>query len=126
MRAFEWDMTLAWIHHQLRLRARLRDRVEQLFSLADRRTAIFFTLDDQRRGDASMRVRDGGAVDVLARRVIVLAFAMSVVYNVVGLSLALAGALTPLVAAILMPVSSMTVVAISSGAMRWFARKLPA
>ena len=36
------------------------------------------------------------------------------------------GALTPLVAAILMPVSSMTVVGISSGAMRWFARNLPA
>ena len=38
----------------------------------------------------------------------------------------LLGISTPLVAAILMPVSSMSVVAISSGAMRWFARRLPA
>ncbi len=61
-----------------------------------------------------------------AKQVVIACFIVSVVYNAVGLALALAGALTPLVAAILMPVSSMTVVAISSGAMRWFARKLPA
>ena len=61
-----------------------------------------------------------------AKQVVIACFIVSVVYNAVGLALALAGALTPLVAAILMPVSSMTVVAISSGAMRWFARTLPA
>ena len=61
----------------------------------------------------------------LARHVIVLAFAISVAYNVVGLSLALAGALTPLASAILMPVSSLSVVALGAGAMRWAARGLP-
>jgi Cu+-exporting ATPase len=61
----------------------------------------------------------------LARRVIVLAFALSVVYNVVGLSLALAGALTPLASAILMPISSLTVVGLGAGGMRWAARRLP-
>ena len=56
-----------------------------------------------------------------ARQVIVLCFVVSVIYNAVGLTLALSGALTPLAAAILMPVSSLTVVGISAGAMRWLA-----
>ncbi len=54
----------------------------------------------------------------LARRVIVLCFAISVVYNVLGLWLALAGRLTPLATAILMPVSSLTIVGIAVGLMR--------
>jgi P-type Cu+ transporter len=60
-----------------------------------------------------------------ARQVVVLCFAVSIVYNAIGLTLALAGALTPLAAAILMPVSSLTIVGLSSGAMRWSARELP-
>ncbi|HET7220085.1 MAG TPA: heavy metal translocating P-type ATPase metal-binding domain-containing protein [Vicinamibacterales bacterium] len=60
-----------------------------------------------------------------ARQVVVICFAVSLVYNAVGLTLALAGALTPLAAAILMPVSSLTIVGLSSGAMRWFAKELP-
>ena len=61
-----------------------------------------------------------------ARHVIVLCFALSVAYNAVGLSLALAGLLSPLVSAVLMPVSSLTVIGISAGAMRWSAtRQLP-
>lgn len=43
-----------------------------------------------------------------------LCLAFSVMYNIVGLSFAISGNLTPLVAAILMPISSITVVAISS------------
>jgi Cu+-exporting ATPase len=54
--------------------------------------------------------------------VVVLCFLVSIAYNAIGLSLALAGALTPLAAAILMPVSSLTVVGLSSGAMRWSAK----
>ncbi len=53
-----------------------------------------------------------------ARRVIVLCFVVSVVYNVLGIGLALAGQLTPLATAILMPVSSLTVVGLSVGLMR--------
>jgi Cu+-exporting ATPase len=58
----------------------------------------------------------------MARQVVVLCFAVSVVYNAVGLGLALGGALTPLASAILMPLSSLTVVGISAGAMRLGAR----
>jgi Cu+-exporting ATPase len=61
-----------------------------------------------------------------ARRVVAICFAVSVLYNAIGLTLALAGALTPLAAAILMPVSSVPIIAISAGAMRWSARELPA
>lgn len=59
-----------------------------------------------------------------ARQVVVACLAVSLVYNAVGLTLALTGALTPLASAILMPVSSLTVVGVSSGAMRWAARRM--
>ena len=57
---------------------------------------------------------------------IVLCFAVSVLYNVLGLTLALQGRLTPLATAVLMPVSSLTVIALSAGGMRWLARRMPA
>lgn len=60
-----------------------------------------------------------------ARSAIVICFAISIVYNVIGLSLALAGLLSPLVAAVFMPVSSLTVVATSVGLARWWAREVP-
>jgi Cu+-exporting ATPase len=76
---------------------------------------------------AGPHVRDLGAYLRYARRarhVIALCFAISVVYNVVGLTFALAGALTPLASAILMPVSSLTVIGISAGAMRHAAQRM--
>ena len=45
-------------------------------------------------------------------------FLVSVLYNIVGLSLALTGALTPLAAAVLMPVSSLSVIGLSVGVTR--------
>jgi Cu+-exporting ATPase len=59
-----------------------------------------------------------------ARAVIVVCFAVSVLYNAVGLSMALAGVLTPLATAVLMPVSSLTIIGLSIGGMRWYAREL--
>jgi Cu+-exporting ATPase len=61
-----------------------------------------------------------------ARQVVIACFTVSVAYNALGLSLALQGSLTPLATAILMPVSSLTIVAISVGAMRGYARELGA
>ena len=43
-------------------------------------------------------------------RIVFLAFAVSFLYNIVGLSFAVTGNLTPLISAILMPISSVTVV----------------
>jgi Cu+-exporting ATPase len=59
-----------------------------------------------------------------ARQVVLVCFSVSVVYNAAGLTLALGGNLTPLASAILMPVSSLTIVGISAGAMRWSARRM--
>jgi Cu+-exporting ATPase len=61
-----------------------------------------------------------------ARAIVIACFVVSLFYNALGLWLALSGQLTPLASAILMPVSSLTVVGLSSGAMRWLARRMPA
>ena len=53
-----------------------------------------------------------------ALRVLVAAFLLSLVYNAVGLSLAVTGKLSPLVTAIFMPLSSWSVVAVAWGAMK--------
>ena len=57
-------------------------------------------------------------------RVVKINLGFAAVYNVVGLTFALAGALTPLASAILMPVSSLTVIGISAGAMRHAAQRM--
>jgi P-type Cu+ transporter len=59
-----------------------------------------------------------------ARRVLVASFLLSVVYNAVGLTLAVTGALTPLVAAVFMPLSSWSVVAVAWGAMKLREREI--
>jgi Cu+-exporting ATPase len=61
-----------------------------------------------------------------ARRVVALCLAVSVLYNAIGLWLALTAQLTPLASAILMPVSSLTIVALSAGLMRVATREVAA
>lgn len=56
-------------------------------------------------------------------RIVKASFAISFAYNIVGLSFAVAGLLSPLVSAILMPVSSVTVVAFTTVATRLMARR---
>jgi Cu+-exporting ATPase len=57
--------------------------------------------------------------------IIIGAFIISIVYNVIGLTLALMGILSPLFTAILMPVSSLTVIGFSLGMTSWKARHIP-
>jgi Cu+-exporting ATPase len=57
-------------------------------------------------------------------RIVRAGFLISLLYNAVGLSIAAAGFLSPVVCAILMPLSSATIVAFSSGATVLAARKL--
>ena len=54
-----------------------------------------------------------------AQRTVYLLFAISFAYNLVGLYFAVQGLLTPVVAAILMPVSSFSVVTVALGRTRW-------
>ena len=59
-----------------------------------------------------------------AARVVRAGFVISALYNLVGVSIAAAGLLSPIVCAILMPLSSATVVVFSCGATAWMGRRL--
>jgi len=59
-----------------------------------------------------------------AARVVRAGFVISALYNVVGVSIAAAGLLAPMVCAILMPLSSASVVVFSCGATAWLGRRL--
>ena len=52
------------------------------------------------------------------------AFAISFCYNAIALTFAITGNLTPLIAAIIMPISSISVVGFSTLAVKYVARKL--
>lgn len=58
------------------------------------------------------------------KRIVVASFVLSIVYNIVGLYFAVQGVLSPLVAAILMPASSLSILLISFGgsnlAAKWY------
>lgn len=58
-----------------------------------------------------------------SRRIIIASFIISFLYNITGLSFAVAGLLTPLFAAILMPLSSITVVLFTTTAVTLLGRK---
>ena len=58
-----------------------------------------------------------------AVKVIHMSFAISLLYNIVGLSFAVQGLLSPLVAAVLMPASTVTIILFTSIAARFYARK---
>lgn len=60
----------------------------------------------------------------ISLRIVKSAFLLSFCYNVVGISFAVSGMLTPLVAAILMPLSSATVVGYTTLAVNWKAKRL--
>lgn len=57
-------------------------------------------------------------------QVIKWSFVISFLYNIVGLSFAISGHLSPVVAAILMPLSSLTVVLFATGMTNYFASKI--
>jgi Cu+-exporting ATPase len=59
-----------------------------------------------------------------ATRIVRLSFAISSAYNVVGVSIAAAGLLSPIVCAVLMPLSSASVVLFACGVTSWAARGL--
>ena len=56
-------------------------------------------------------------------RIVRAAFMVSAAYNVIGVAIAASGRLSPVVCAVLMPLSSITVVAFACGATTWAARR---
>jgi Cu+-exporting ATPase len=69
------------------------------------------------------RLAEALAFSRLAARVVQAGFVVSGLYNVVGISIAAAGLLSPLVCAVLMPLSSATVVMFAVGMTRWAAKR---
>jgi P-type Cu+ transporter len=58
-----------------------------------------------------------------ATTILKIAFAISFFYNIIALGFAVSGNLSPLVAAILMPISSISVVGFSTGAVNWVSQR---
>jgi P-type Cu+ transporter len=58
-----------------------------------------------------------------ATRIVRLSFGISALYNVAGISVAAAGILSPLICAVLMPLSSASVVLFACGATTWAAKR---
>lgn len=58
------------------------------------------------------------------RQVVMASFVMSIIYNIIGLYFAVQGDLSPLIAAILMPSSSISIILLTYGASNLYARKL--
>jgi len=56
-------------------------------------------------------------------KIIKISFAIAIAYNCVGIYFAVQGTLYPLVAAVLMPISTVTIISFTTMATRWFARK---
>ncbi len=58
------------------------------------------------------------------RNIVVASFVMSIVYNIIGIAFAVQGNLSPLVAAILMPSSSLSIVLLTFGSSSLLARRM--
>ncbi len=59
-----------------------------------------------------------------SRKVVFGAYFLALIYNIVGLSFAVQGLLSPVIAAILMPLSSITIVVFGVGMSSWLGRRL--
>ena len=57
------------------------------------------------------------------KKIILLSFGISIIYNVAGLYFAVQGTLSPMIAAILMPMSSVTIILISFGLSNYMAKR---
>ena len=57
------------------------------------------------------------------QKIIMTSFVLSIFYNIIGLYFAVQGTLSPLVAAILMPTSSLTIILITYGMSEWLAHR---
>jgi len=64
-------------------------------------------------------------ISLKGMKIIKLSFLFSLLYNVVGLYFAVTGQLEPVIAAILMPLSSLSIVAFTTAATNWVGRKIP-
>jgi Cu+-exporting ATPase len=59
----------------------------------------------------------------VGKKLVLITFGFSVIYNIIGLVFAVQGILSPVIAAILMPCSSITIIFMTYGLTEWLARK---
>jgi len=74
-------------------------------------------------GEQFHRLPDFLEFSRLSLKIILVSFGISFLYNFIGLAYAVQGMLSPLIAAILMPVSSISVILFTTGATTFFAKK---
>ena len=59
---------------------------------------------------------------IAGKKIILITFSISAIYNIIGLYFAVQGILSPVVAAILMPCSSITIIALTYGLTEWLSK----
>jgi P-type Cu+ transporter len=69
------------------------------------------------------RIGDFISFSKTSKKIIIASFIISFLYNIAGLSFAMSGQLSPLIAAILMPLSSITVIVFTTGMTALFAKR---
>ncbi len=74
-------------------------------------------------GDSFARIADFIRFASISMKIVVASFVMAFIYNLVGIYFAVQGALTPIMAAILMPASSITIVFFTTLSTQLFAKK---
>jgi len=58
-----------------------------------------------------------------SQTIIMISFFIAILYNVIGLSFAVGGKLSPVIAAILMPISAVTIISFTTGISNWVGRR---
>ncbi|MCK5075730.1 MAG: HAD-IC family P-type ATPase, partial [Calditrichia bacterium] len=74
-------------------------------------------------GQQFHRLNDFLSFSRLSLKIIMVSFGISFLYNFIGLAFAVQGVLSPLIAAILMPISSISVILFTTGTTTYFAKK---
>lgn len=92
-------------------------------SLCEKNVNFFPASDALLMADSFGKLADFIRLSHANRRVVYYAFALSFAYNLAGLGFAVAGVLSPLVCAILMPISSVSVVIFTTLLNRYYCRK---
>jgi len=108
------------------------DGLNDAGALAQSHAGIAVTDDLNRFSPACDAILDGKKLTMLdtfidyarkGKSIVTLAFGVSLIYNVIGLSYAMSGTLSPVVAAILMPIMSISIVVLSTLTGTWLARQ---
>ncbi len=93
-------------------------------SLCEKNVNFFPASDALLLADSFGKLNQFMQLSRMNRKIIYRAFTLSLLYNLLGLSFAIAGVLSPLVCAILMPVSSVSVVVFTTLASRYYAERV--